>query len=60
MKWYHWDEGGLLLTGWVDGAVGGDGQFVLGWAALEGEVHGLDVVALLVGEGRGTGCEAEG
>ena len=54
-----WGRGGLR-TGRVDAAVGRDGERVLGRAAVEGKVDGLDVVTLLEWHGGSAGQQAEG
>ncbi len=57
MVWCGWCDLGTL-TGWVDGAVGGEGHGVLRRAAVEGEVDGLRGVSTLLD--RGGGDEAGG
>jgi hypothetical protein len=47
-------------TGWVDGAIGWEGHGILGWAAVEVEVDGLDVITLLDGDRGDAGQKAQG
>ncbi len=50
-----------FLTGFDHGAVGGDGEFVADWAAVEGEVGDLDRggPGLLGRESKGSGEDAQ-
>ncbi len=49
------ERGWEVITCWVEGAVGGEGQGVLGWATVKGEVDGLDITFV-----DGGGCDGGG
>jgi hypothetical protein len=60
MRGYE-ERGWKRITGWVDGAVGGDGHGILGWPAVESEMDGLGCgLTFVKGDGGGSGKEAKG